>query len=831
MLPQWTPPLRRPTRLTKARPQSCISPTSFSLNASSTSFHPISNKAMSAERFRHVVKRTSQLFDRTNQTQEINIDSAIAVLQELKKNATPEELSTLQQVLLASAPEPSPAEQVATPPSYHRRCSAGMPGIATRQPTPRRKSSKDTIETQSPRPRSINVPVCFAKGAGKVAHKYGNSLTSSPNPDLSRSYTPADLECNALGTHKVGTLRVTNGTISPESSMLFDEQDAAVLDLDHLGHSPLGISNVCYSTLHGDTLMTTSNMQANTRSVEIQSDPIPPDTIISETSSSHQLVCPRPIEVQTYPSRLSTIPSEDSSSTLQAAEHVTPSTDQPLQGQSTCIPACRPTMGAKSDSGYDSEITASLRDAARVRDSVLSMDDEPYDTATEHLRQQSILQSLETPRKSAPRKLHKSRPRAMLPAYSKHAAVSSTDDSHSDTTDEPHVNLSRRMSRVPNLMYAEQHSDSTIDKTPITSRKVMGTTEATVIARSQLSGSPQLQKKKSGIFRFIGRSRSKSMTRAEVALPRDIGITVADMVDVQKRSPCVDASPRGVMQRATSRELHLDDDDQSMTLDNTSKDYYGTSSRAKQSRPASRNRAHSSTEPRQSVISQVGRPVSAEGKTRKVRSKSSSPRVDRGSFDWTADEDAPPVPRLPQSAHKHYHQSATTAEEHCSWQSMGAATPRTPAPTSEQLDSPRIVVSQHWNTESPSAYSPKLYLPMDSGSHALQNADAAYTVYTTQPQSVADSACAAPRTHLPLDHSGRTQLGVHEHGSPQLQTDNGMFDRFGGGLGYGWERGRGSQGSAGTREHVSDRSPHKSVALRERFGVDLSDVPVFVARS
>ncbi|KAI4719381.1 hypothetical protein E4T48_04396 [Aureobasidium sp. EXF-10727] len=57
------------------------------------------------------------------------------------------------------------------------------------------------------------------------------------------------------------------------------------------------------------------------------------------------------------------------------------------------------------------------------------------------------------------------------------------------------------------------------------------------------------------------------------------------------------------------------------------------------------------------------------------------------------------------------------------------------------------------------------------------------------------------------------------------------FDRFSGGLGYGWERGVGFGGSAGTRQKNDNKAARKSVAISQNFGVDLSDVPVFMVRN
>ncbi|KAI4747813.1 hypothetical protein E4T50_01897 [Aureobasidium sp. EXF-12298] len=63
------------------------------------------------------------------------------------------------------------------------------------------------------------------------------------------------------------------------------------------------------------------------------------------------------------------------------------------------------------------------------------------------------------------------------------------------------------------------------------------------------------------------------------------------------------------------------------------------------------------------------------------------------------------------------------------------------------------------------------------------------------------------------------------------ENQNVAYDRFSGGLGYGWERGIGFGGSAGTRQKNDTKAARKSVAISQNFGVDLSDVPVFMVRN
>lgn len=69
---------------------------------------------------------------------------------------------------------------------------------------------------------------------------------------------------------------------------------------------------------------------------------------------------------------------------------------------------------------------------------------------------------------------------------------------------------------------------------------------------------------------------------------------------------------------------------------------------------------------------------------------------------------------------------------------------------------------------------------------------------------------------------------------PELKQRNsdGLFDRYSGGFGYGWDRNSGFEGSAGMRTSGGsfDDGKRKSVKMSEEYGLDLSDVPVFLRR-
>lgn len=68
--------------------------------------------------------------------------------------------------------------------------------------------------------------------------------------------------------------------------------------------------------------------------------------------------------------------------------------------------------------------------------------------------------------------------------------------------------------------------------------------------------------------------------------------------------------------------------------------------------------------------------------------------------------------------------------------------------------------------------------------------------------------------------------GITQHTN---KSSDSLLDRYSGGLGYGWERNGGFSESAGTRHSGSSLAKRKSIVMSESFGLDLSDVPVFLA--
>ncbi|KAJ9626323.1 hypothetical protein H2203_003955 [Taxawa tesnikishii (nom. ined.)] len=111
---------------------------------------------------------------------------------------------------------------------------------------------------------------------------------------------------------------------------------------------------------------------------------------------------------------------------------------------------------------------------------------------------------------------------------------------------------------------------------------------------------------------------------------------------------------------------------------------------------------------------------------------------------------------------------------------------------------------------------------MNQGYRAYRQSDALTLTALTSPRLPNNNSSFSlpPKSSRPLSQSRIV--------APTPSPDS-LFDRFSGGLDYGWERGAGFAGSAGTRGNES-KAQRKSIVLAENFGVDLSDVPVFLRK-
>ncbi|KAF2474551.1 uncharacterized protein BDR25DRAFT_301255 [Lindgomyces ingoldianus] len=163
-------------------------------------------------------------------TQSVDLETAIKILQEVRKNATPDDLAALHQALQPSAPSPSPAPRQ----SLDRRASAikrssssltrrrsltATPGLATRG-SPTDGTRKPWNSWQTPQvERQTQKWHLGLMGTSPLTRLAALDLAEdgreSPTP---RAKTPGEMEYSHLGALQLGSLVVTNGVPSPAPS-------------------------------------------------------------------------------------------------------------------------------------------------------------------------------------------------------------------------------------------------------------------------------------------------------------------------------------------------------------------------------------------------------------------------------------------------------------------------------------------------------------------------------------------------------------------------------------------------------------------------------------
>ncbi|KAJ4344740.1 uncharacterized protein N0V89_012484 [Didymosphaeria variabile] len=169
-------------------------------------------------------------------SQAVDIETAISILQEVQKSATPEDIAALQQALAPYAPSPSPRPTSAAEPGLSRRTSVvnrstssltrrrsllATPGLATRN---------SPVESNRRTWNSWRRPQLDAQEEAKWQRQdmvENSPLTRIAAMDLAeegrespipRAQTPADMEYSHIGTLKLGSLRIANGEPSPAAS-------------------------------------------------------------------------------------------------------------------------------------------------------------------------------------------------------------------------------------------------------------------------------------------------------------------------------------------------------------------------------------------------------------------------------------------------------------------------------------------------------------------------------------------------------------------------------------------------------------------------------------
>ncbi|KAF9730392.1 hypothetical protein PMIN02_011011 [Paraphaeosphaeria minitans] len=168
-------------------------------------------------------------------SQTVDIETAISILQEVQKNATPEDIAALRQALAPYAPSPSPRSANVEPglscrtsvvnrstsSLTRRRSLLATPGLATRN-SPIESNRRTWNSWRTPkldvqeeakwqRHGKVETPPLARVAALDLAEKG----REPPDP---RAQTPSDMEYSHIGTLKLGSLKIANGEPSPAAS-------------------------------------------------------------------------------------------------------------------------------------------------------------------------------------------------------------------------------------------------------------------------------------------------------------------------------------------------------------------------------------------------------------------------------------------------------------------------------------------------------------------------------------------------------------------------------------------------------------------------------------
>ncbi|KAF1949603.1 hypothetical protein CC80DRAFT_256072 [Byssothecium circinans] len=172
---------------------------------------------------------------------DVDWETAMKMLEDVKRTASPEDLAALQQALQSCQPSPSPGPTAtdqniscrssilnrSTSSLFRRRSLMAAPGLATRDTTTEknrrtwsswRTPQMDPEEEAKWRVDKVGVSPLSKLTARDVAEEKERSSTP-------RAQTPGEMEYSHLGSLRLGSLRIANGPPSPAASTRFDQQN------------------------------------------------------------------------------------------------------------------------------------------------------------------------------------------------------------------------------------------------------------------------------------------------------------------------------------------------------------------------------------------------------------------------------------------------------------------------------------------------------------------------------------------------------------------------------------------------------------------------------
>ncbi|TKA43716.1 hypothetical protein B0A49_13397, partial [Cryomyces minteri] len=174
------------------------------------------------------------------ETQSIDVEAAIAILQELRKKASPEDLVALHKALLPT----KDVDHVVSPTApeieefmdhnaaaVSRRRSMLVPGLATRggpdndvlrKPIPPMPLSSPETDSQRPHSEQPMWPNNIAS-VSPLTHLAALDLANDRRQLFEeRASTPSDINYSHIGALRLGSLHITNGAASPEPSTILE---------------------------------------------------------------------------------------------------------------------------------------------------------------------------------------------------------------------------------------------------------------------------------------------------------------------------------------------------------------------------------------------------------------------------------------------------------------------------------------------------------------------------------------------------------------------------------------------------------------------------------
>lgn len=285
----------------RGRPSSIISrsnsKTNSRANSRTNSLSCFGNKHGSATKLTGFADSKLSL---TSNTQ-VDLEAAIKLLQEVRKNASPEDLAALHEALepiedsvgFTSEQELSRNASLVYSRSSsltRRRSLIQTPGVATRNSpvegrrrtwnswrAPKLEADEEAKWQVTPKGISPPTRVSILKAAEEAHH--------TPTP---RAQTPSDMDYSHLGSLQLGTLMVTNGPPSPAPSTKITKQKSTPTEQDYFSTTEAGSSPLLLRTGERRGHVKSKSVALPTMAPFHSDVPLPSTESVSKTSRHNQ---------------------------------------------------------------------------------------------------------------------------------------------------------------------------------------------------------------------------------------------------------------------------------------------------------------------------------------------------------------------------------------------------------------------------------------------------------------------------------------------------------------------------------------------------------------